>query len=221
MKPTIITCISDTHGSQWEVDLPPPTENGILIHAGDWGSWGSFQEMIDFDTWLGTTGYPETVIISGNHDKIAEQQGYQLAKQMFSNAIYLENDLYISNSGLKIYGTPFTETYGNWSFMRSEEDLDKIWAKVPEGIDVLIVHGPCFGILDEVKLRNGKIENTGSVTLRKHIFERLGPAGLKAVIFGHIHQSYNQKTIDGIQFVNAALLDEDYVLTNKPIQICI
>ena len=184
----------------------------ILIHAGDWSGYGSFQELTDLNEWFGTLSIPKSniVLIAGNHDKAACNMGYQITKEMFSNATYLDNDLYEVN-GLKIYGTPYSLKYGGWSFMKEESELSAEWAKIPEGIDILIVHGPPKGILDYVA-RGG---NVGSETLRDHIFDRIKP---RVVIFGHIHPSYGMKTVKGIKFINAASLNDDYELVNDPIK---
>jgi len=184
----------------------------IIIHAGDWSSLGRFQEMMDFNQWIGTIPFGDFVCIAGNHDKAACEMGYQLTKQSLSNATYLDNDLAIIQ-GLKIYGTPYSRTFGRWSFMKSEEELNHEWSKIPEGIDILIVHTPPYGILDVV---SGV--HVGSTTLADQIFNRIKP---KLVVFGHIHEGYGQTEIDGIKFVNAACLDAYYDLRNKPIQIAL
>lgn len=215
MKPVTITCISDTHMSHEECDIPT---GDILLHAGDFGSWGTFQELATFNQWLGTLDYETIINCAGNHDKVTQDMGYQTTKQLFSNSVYLQDDSYTTPSGLKVYGAPWSKKFGHWSWMKLDEELDKEWAKIPDGTDILLIHGPPYGILDKVKRRNGTIENTGSVSLRKHIFERLGPAGLKAVVFGHIHCDRGETTVDGIKFINAAMLDDDYILQYKPIQ---
>jgi Icc-related predicted phosphoesterase len=138
--------------------------------------------------------------------------GYQLVKQSMCNATYLDNDV-CEIHGLKIYGTPYSKTYGRWSFMKSEEDLDREWAKIPEGIDILVVHTPPFGVLDLVEGAG----HVGSVTLADHIFNRVKP---KLVVCGHLHlNGAKTEQKNGITFVNAAMLDEDYILTRKPVTV--
>ena len=205
-----LSCISDTHGSHNEIGLNEFNSSDIIIHAGDMTKMGSFRELNDINQWFGVLLEP-VICCAGNHDKWCEQAGYQLAKQLFSNATYLDNDLAEIYS-IKIYGAPYSKKYGYWSYMLEEEDLNKEWAKIPENIDILIVHGPPFGILD--KNRNG-IE-CGSKTLRKQIFERIRP---KLVVMGHIHENSGILKEGNITFVNAAQLDEWYNLTNKPIHI--
>ena len=41
----------------------------------------------------------------------------------------------------------------------------------------------------------------------------------KIHVFGHIHSSYGQKNFNGIEFINAAVLGENYMPTNNPIKI--
>jgi predicted phosphodiesterase len=50
-KSVIIKCISDTHGSHYEIDSEDLVCD-ILIHAGDWSSIGSFQGMMDLNEWF-------------------------------------------------------------------------------------------------------------------------------------------------------------------------
>lgn len=211
-----ITCISDTHGSHWDIDMES-LHGDIIIHAGDWSNMGRVQELTDFNQWLGNvssamyTPRENIICIAGNHDKYPSVAGRDVTSKMFSNAVYLDNDLY-EVEGFKIYGTPWSRTYGRWSFMKEENELDHEWNKIPEGIDILIVHTPPYGLLDVVP-RAGHV---GSTTLADHIFNRIKP---KLVVCGHIHEGYGQVEKDGIKFVNASCLDADYDLRNKPLQI--
>lgn len=214
MNVKTIACISDTHGSHEEIDSQD-VDVDILIHSGDWSGIGTFQEMMNLNVWFGTLPAKHIVCVAGNHDKYAAQAGYQTTKQMFTNAIYLDNDECVLE-GLRIYGTPYSNKYGRWSFMMEDDELDSnVWSKIPSGIDILVVHGPPHGILDFVP-RGGHV---GSRSLRTHIFDRIKP---KLVVFGHIHE-HGGKIVeqDGIKFVNASLLDEYYILKKKPVKIAI
>ncbi len=52
--------------------------------------------------------------------------------------------------GLKFYGSPWQPTFHNWAFnLDRGEEIKKVWDKIPNDTDVLITHGPPFGILDK------------------------------------------------------------------------
>lgn len=201
-----ITHISDTHMSHEDLDLEAYPAD-ILIHSGDFGAMGDIKDLMYFNAWMKDLPYGNIVNIAGNHDKICADMGYYTAKNMFTNSTYLEDNM-VEIKGLKIYGTPWSQTFGCWSYMKHEGELEKIWAKIPEGIDVLVVHGPPHGILDKVGWRH-----TGSISLREHILERIKP---KLVCFGHIHCDAGVTEVNGIKFSNASVLDDNYVLTQKP-----
>lgn len=205
-----IAHISDTHQEYgWDSDLIDHPAD-ILIHSGDFSNFGTMQELVDFNSWLGEQDYPHIINIAGNHDSICARLEYDVTKNLFTNSIYLQDNM-VEVKGLKIYGTPWCNKFGNWSFMDYEQVLDEYWAKIPVGIDVLVVHGPPKGILDRVP-RGGGL-NVGSVTLRQHILNRIRP---KAVLFGHIHCSSGQLEYDGIKFSNGAILNDYHDITNKP-----
>jgi Icc-related predicted phosphoesterase len=41
----------------------------------------------------------------------------------------------------------------------------------------------------------------------------------KIHVCGHIHSAYGQKTFNGVEFLNASVLDERYDYANKPIVV--
>ncbi|MFN8672405.1 MAG: metallophosphatase domain-containing protein [Candidatus Sericytochromatia bacterium] len=140
-----IVCISDTHVQHRSLNLP---EGDILIHAGDISRVGKLNEIIEFNSWLGTLNYKHKIIIAGNHDFIFEND-YNLSKSLITNAIYLE-DSGVEIEEIKFWGSPVSPRFYDWAFNRDRgEDINKHWAKIPKNIDVLITHGPPYGILDK------------------------------------------------------------------------
>lgn len=83
------------------------------------------------------------------------------------------------------------------------------WQSVPPGIDVLLTHGPVYGVLD--MLINE--QHAGDKDLLKKVLE-VKP---KVHICGHIHESYGTTKRHGIRFINACILNESYEPINKPI----
>jgi len=87
--------------------------------------------------------------------------------------------------------------------------LQEKWDLISKNVDVLITHGPAFGLLD--KIHSG--ENTGCENLLAKI-EEIKP---KVHICGHIHESYGKIKCQGIEFINASVTNERFKPTNPPI----
>lgn len=77
---------------------------------------------------------------------------------------------------------------------------------IPDNIDVLITHGPPFGVLDGTVY--GKRVGCEELLLRVyHVKPRYR-------LFGHIHESYGSFTKGETTFINASVLDDRYELKN-------
>ena len=198
--------IADTHGSHEDLVVP---DGDVLIHCGDYSAQGTFKDLMLFNKWLGTLPHEHKLVISGNHDMFAEQVDRFTVQEFLSNAIYLENEsVYIE--GRTFWGSPFTPLFGHWAFMRPRGNgMAKIWSKIPQDLDVLIVHGPPQGILDS----NINHELCGCYDLRRAISQRQ----IRYSIFGHIHEGYGEKTIDETTFINCSVMNEWYDVVNKPV----
>ena len=202
-----IVCISDTHNQHNEINIP---EGDILIHAGDFTTLGKFDEITSFNSWLGELPHKHKIIIAGNHDRLFESDP-NLAKSLITNAIYLQ-DSGIEIEGLNIWGTPVSPRFYDWAFNKDRgEEIKKYWDLIPKNTDILITHCPPYNILDMTY--SG--EYVGCYDLAKKI-KVIKP---KICIFGHIHQSYGMIKKDGIIYINACSLDEQYKPKHEPIVI--
>lgn len=199
--------ISDTHGQHAKVYLPP---GDVLIHAGDISKRGKEEEIKDFLNWFKDLPYEHKIFIAGNHDFYFEKAPkIEIEKIIPSNVIYL-NDSGVTIDGIKIWGSPITPTFFNWAFNRDRgNDITAHWNLIPSDTEILITHGPVHKILD--KVMDGT--HVGCEDLLKKV-QKTKP---KVHVFGHIHEAYGQHKIDGTTFVNASVLDEDYVMRNKPV----
>jgi Icc-related predicted phosphoesterase len=103
--------------------------------------------------------------------------------------------------------------------MLPEKDQEKKFSLIPKNTDVLICHGPPYGILDTVRRRQQEFpSNTYYEKLGSHALAKaLGRVRPKVAAWGHIHDAYGQKTIGETTYINASLLDEGYNLVNKPV----
>jgi hypothetical protein len=101
--------------------------------------------------------------------------------------------------GLRMWGSPVTPMYGGAFGLSSAVDRKRLYARIPWDIDVLVSHGPPFGILDTAPisgLHEGCRELLDAVT-------RVKP---KLHVFGHIHTAYGTYQTEHTIFINAARL---------------
>lgn len=202
-----IVAISDTHGKHQNLVLP---KGDMLIHAGDVSSRGKENEVIEFLKWFAAADFKYKIFIAGNHDFYFERFGDEMINQLIPpNVIYL-NDSGIEIEGIKIWGSPISPWFYDWAFNRHRgNDIKKHWDKIPQNTDILITHGPAFGILD----LTSRYENVGC----KDLLEKINVINPKFHICGHIHEAYGQVKKNETEFLNASVLDENYLLKNKPI----
>lgn len=192
-----VVCISDTHNRQPELPY-----GDILIHAGDLTQSGSLEELQTTIKWLRSQPHPHKVVIAGNHDVLLDplcddkRRGQEATKERalldWGDIVYLHDSsttvVCANGRRLRIYGNPRTPRQGNWAFQypRGED----VWTgTVPEGVDVLITHGPPRTHLD--------LLNLGC----HHLLRELWGIRPKLHVFGHIHAGYGQEWLqfDGLQ----------------------
>lgn len=230
----IIDCISDLHGCK------PALQGGdLLIIAGDLTARDEYEQHFEFEDWLLLQNYKMKVVIAGNHDGFLVKNG----KHMFAGAEYLEDSgfeyeyeeeieeehkfkgmiSYKVKRKLKIWGSPWTPEFYDWHFMKKRgPELKEVWDKIPLDTDILITHGPPYGVLDKVDIssRGDEFKHAGCEELRLAL-ERVKP---RLHVFGHIHEEGGKQLLFKHQgfntiCVNASIMDEDYNPIHQPIRI--
>lgn len=208
----IVDCIADLHGYQ------PELEGGdLLLVCGDLTAWDDPSEYEELNKWLAGVPYEKVVVIAGNHDMCIERE--QAKIEQTDKVCYLENSG-TEFKGMKIWGSPNTQIfYGvapNYkAFMRMEVHLREMWELIPDDTDILLSHGPGYGLHDVVYRTD---ENMGSVSLGKWLARHKD--ALKLFACGHIHEGYGMvKAGGGPAFVNCSLMNMDYEPVNKPVRI--
>ncbi len=204
-----IDCISDLHG-----EFPTLQGGDILIVAGDLVGHSTHEAYDYFDEWIGKQDYRFKIVIAGNHDTFIK--GF-----VFKNCTYLE-DSGCEFEGLKIWGSPWSAWFRGINprckafTKHNDEGLKKKWDLVPLDTNILITHSPPFGFFDEIS-RTG--ENVGSISL-SDLVVCMKLKNLKLHVFGHIHEGGGQVD-EGINryYVNASILDGDYVKVNDGVRI--
>jgi len=210
-----IVFISDTHNKHKHL-----TSKGmgnilgsgdILVHAGDCTSMGQKHEINEFLEWFSNTEFEHKIFIAGNHDFGFEQQTDIDQEFKDLGVTYLfDNDITID--GIKFYGSPWQPEFHNWAFnLPRGEELAAKWEKIPDDVDILITHGPAYGILDYAPI--------GGHVGCEELYRKIAEVKPKIHVCGHIHDSYGQKTMGGIEFLNASTLNDRYEYAHKPIVV--
>ena len=180
----------------------------MLIHAGDFMAFGDTpKEIVDFNQWLGKQPHRFKVVIAGNHDLMFERHP-GAARELLSNAIYLENSG-TELAGMKIWGSPVQPEFNNWAFnVARGAAIRRYWKMIPANTDVLVTHGPPFGVLDK---SDPSTAHLGCEELAKAV-EQIKP---RLHVFGHIHGGHGSSAGNGTRFVNASVVNEGYRLVHE------
>jgi len=211
--------ISDTHNYHNEVELP---DGDLLIHTGDFTLTGTIAECVDFRDWFQKQPHPYKVVIAGNHDRIIGQ-GNMLGFKLFTDSHYLERSS-VEIEGFKIWGSPFTPAFngmrsGLTFYTNSDGEAKNIWRGMPGNADIILTHGPPFGVLDLVRESFDGLyqeRNCGDGMLAAKIMKNKP----KYHAFGHIHEGYGTFKADyGTTFINSCIVNPRYDVTNPPIEI--
>ena len=175
-----LVVISDTHGLHNQIQRLP--DGDVLVHAGDVMNSGlDSKEILSFNKWLGEQNFRHRVVCCGNHDRYF-QAAPKIARSLLTNATYLENAAIVID-GVSFWGSPYTPEFLNWAFMYPRGlAAKKYWDQIPRGLDVLITHGPPFGILDQTA--PGEV-HVGGPTDRRHL-HRQWPPRLQARLTEHV-----------------------------------
>ena len=166
-----ITFISDTHNKHNHL-----TSKGmgiilgsgdILVHSGDISSMGKSHEIQNFLNWFAHTDFKHKIFIAGNHD-FGFENGYEIDQEFKDMGVHYLQDSEVTIDGIKFYGSPWQPEFYNWAFnLPRGEKLAQKWAEIPDNTDVLITHGPAYGILDYAPMGG----HVGCEELYKRIFD--------------------------------------------------
>ncbi len=218
--------ISDTHTLHEKLTIP---ECDILVHSGDWSFQGHEHETVEFAKWLDKQPAKRIVLTSANHEKFFETMLPESRKWVTDHCPRVDLLIHeaIEIDGLKFFASPYSPTFGmGWAWNADRTIVESahsgkpfigdLWKDIPEDTQILVTHGPGMGILDTVTdRRTGKEVHVGCQELTNRIKDL---TSLKAHVFGHIHgPGARTETIDGVIYINAAMCDDDYRITRKPI----
>ena len=207
-----ILAISDTHGhTNW-----PLEECDLILHAGD-----VVQDMPPkkrnyqgYSAWLEAHYYPwvlkyapRVVMTWGNHD-FTQEFSSRLAAEAPAGVHILVDEL-LEVDGLKIWGSPWSNQYGNWAWMRDPMSLVYYYDSMPDNLDIYLSHQPPSGPAGvTTSPYTGQRESLGSTAFEHNILYRKP----KAVVCGHIHGGHGIYDYGDTKVYNVAVLDELYGL---------
>lgn len=168
-----------------------------------------------FEPWcltqLYNLGIP-VVMIWGNHDYVGEFPDLVAALPVTARVL---QDAGTVVKGLRIWGSPWTHfapadhlREKPWAFDKNETELVELYQHLPASgeVDVLVTHGPAWGVLD-----GAYGLELGSPALGIAV-GRLQP---RLHIFGHIHEGRGQR---GTSY-NVSMLDGRYQPYPQPLTV--
>ena len=204
--------ISDCHDVNIDLDNLVPNGIDILFITGDMTYRGRPEELsalLDQLTIL-RARIKYIICVAGNHELGCEQDVHGWKEAFCRAGCVLLHHESIEIDGVKIFGSPYTPAFFDWAFMYDPKDASSYWDQIPSDTQVLLTHGPPYGILD--KCPNG---NVGCPTLRDKVLNDL--PNLKYHMFGHIHPSFGKTEISGVEFSNGSIMNDRYKPVYKPL----
>ena len=184
----------------------------------------------EFTYWALNWPSERVYFIGGNHDFLFDghytnNDALQLKSKTDGKLWYLDGTMiveHIANDGqyYTIFGTPFCKIFGNWAFMREDENLRELYKFIPDECDILISHDAAdinnLGLVPPNVWHPHDSVNAGNKVLAEAIKEKKP----KYYFCGHIHEGNHRVTeIDGTTMANVSLLDDHYQMVYEPLYL--
>lgn len=214
-----VTAISDLHGNLINIEAC-----NLLLICGDISPLDIQKDYIqmtkwffnDFYNWICNLPCEHVILTPGNHDFWFEKFIKDSTMYLWDKLSILINDtteIFYGIKHIKIFGTPYCRTFGNWAFMPGNDKLDSLYDNIPEDIDILICHdAPNLGEI-------GFILETKQDASNIYLGEEIRKKKPKYVLCGHIHSGdHTLKEIEGVKCANVSILDESYSICYQPLK---
>lgn len=189
-----LVLISDTHGNHTKLGIPPCD---VLVHCGDFSNVGTFEQTREFLIWMEAQPAERKILVPWNHDIFCEKSPELVREMATKRGVHFLIDERLEIDGLKFWGSPYTPTFFDWSFMEPRGPaLRAHWSKIPDDTDILITHGPPQGI--------GDATPRGEAAGCADLLDRIMKIQPKVHVFGHIHEGRGEYRLGETRFINAA-----------------
>lgn len=227
-----ICVTSDLHGILPKIEEPCE----VVLICGDIMPLRMQRNIPQSEKWLKTTfaewvnNLPceSVIMVGGNHDFALANMYRQPLKisSILSNPTngkleLLDNEetSVISKDGkiYSIWGTPYCKIFGNWAYMYEPETLIKAYESMPQYCDIIISHdAPRLLGLGEIHEGAWAGKDAGNTWLADEIMRKQP----KHCFCGHIHSGcHGIQEFNGMKFSNVSLVNEDYVVSYKPLYL--
>ena len=171
----------------------------------------------DFVPWCAKQPCEKVFFIAGHHDWSAMRHSDNWEGMFKGTKITYLLDSLAEYKGLKIYGTPWCHQFYNWAFMASDEDLKKIYSKMPEGVDILLTHDCPYGNND-ILLQEDFY--TGGHIGCKPLGEAVDEKKPRYQFCGHLHScNHDMEKRGETEIRNVSILNEHYDRVYEPCYI--
>lgn len=207
------------------LDVP---DGDILLHAGDFTSYGNKEHAEDFNAWLGELPHKHKIVINGNHE--SNSMWKDKVKSIVFNAVYLVDEtvrIEVRDRQLCIHGTDFY-----WPM--NADCPNPAYKLIPLDVDILMSHGPVGGHVDGSRGCDYLATCVNDIASRR-ICQRkekerssaqggsIIDTGLKLVACGHIHMAHGVQhdRASGVCYVNASNCGPTRKCVNSPVVVYI
>lgn len=222
-----ILAVSDLHTTGLKGLARYVRECALVLFAGDFTEHGRTRGVEQSVRWVNDVFCPwcaafpgvRFCVVPGDHDMFAERRAAEI--RWPENVTYLDplaedpEARTCEFAGLKIYGVACTPYQKGGAFECSSKALERAFAEIPDGLDVLVSHAPPLVDGYNIDVDGRRHRHRGSAELTEAI-RRTRP---RLVVCGHVHGGDHRRAVleDGTVVVNVSrVLDDRGTVTTRP-----